>query len=130
MRIITATLAIFCVFFAFGYTLAERTEKIRITTRTDDKRPTEFYVVATLPPVTPDFRWLDVYVCAAVIDASAIAQCDPEGWAAGSGKEPRMDQRQYEVPFRHAPRGTKLILAEVYGREAKVLASGRHVVLR
>lgn len=128
-RLFAGLLITFCVFFALGYTWAEKTQKIRISTRTDAS--TRFYVVATLPPVTPEFRWLDVFVCAAEIDADAVARCVPGGWEAMSGKEPRADQRQYEIPLgRYVPRGPKLILAEAYDREWKVLASGRTVVLQ
>lgn len=129
-KILAGLLITFSVFFAVGYTVAEKTEKIKISTRTDDKRPTEYFVIATLPPVIPEHRWLDVWMCAAIIDVDAHAQCDPAGWAAGSGKAPRIDQRQYEVPFRHVPMGPKLILAEVINQDRKVLASGRKVVLR
>lgn len=127
-RPILITLLIYVVFFAFGYTWAERTEQIKIGVRWEND--TRFYVTATLPYVTDDYRWLEVFICSASMDEETAVTCDPDGWASLSGKSPRVDQRQYEIPFRDAPRGTKLILAKATDQNWKVLASGRKVVLR
>lgn len=129
-RLLLALLATYGVFFAVGYTLAERTEQIKIGVRQDERRPTEYYVIVTLPAVTPEYRWLEVFMCAASMDDQMTVTCDPAGWASLSGKSPRVDQRQYEIAFRYAPRGTKLILAKAVDQQWKVLASGRKVVLR
>lgn len=128
-RLLLGLLVTVGVFFALGYTWAEKTQQIRISTRTDDAM--RFYVLITLPSVTADVRWFDVFVCAATIDSEAVVRCEPGGWEAMSGKEPRVDQRQYEIPLgRYVPRGPKLILAEAYDQRWKVVATGRAVVLR
>ena len=128
-RLLAGLIATFCVFFAVGYTLAERSDVIKISTRRDEKRPTEFYVIATLPAITPAYRWLEVYVCLAEIDAENNVRCSFT-WDARSLKETRPDQRQYEFPYRFVPRGTLLILASAADSQWRLLAAGRKVILR
>lgn len=113
------------VMFAVGYTAA----KIAISTRTDDKRPAEFYVTATVPAVTAEARWVEVYVCSAEIDEDSGARCDFR-WERRSLQETRTDQRQYIFMYRHVPRGTLLIMAAVADANWKTLATGQRTVLR
>lgn len=127
--VLAGLLVTFCVFFAVGYTVAEKTEQIRITTRTDEKRPMEFYVTATLPPITPVYRWVEVYICTAEINDDAEVRCD-FFWDVRSLKETRPDQRQYVFPYRFVPRTKLLILAQATDAQWKTLATGRKVVIR
>lgn len=129
MRRLVAALALtFCVFFVLGYTWAEKTQTIKLSIHQDDTM--RFYVIAIVPNVTEEPRWLHVFICAAEMDDTSV-QCIQGGWEAMSSREPRTDRRDNTIPFgRYVPRGTKLILAELTDRESKVLATGRKVVLR
>lgn len=117
----------YCVFFAVGYTLADK--PIKITTRTDDQKPTEFYVTATVMNVTPQHRRIELYVCAAEIDSENNTRCT-YAWERRSLQEMRIDQQQYPFTYRYVPRTTLLILAFAMDAEWKALATGRKVVLR
>lgn len=127
--ILTGLVVTFCVFFAVGYTLAEKTEQIKLSTRTERSKPTEYYVTATLPPITPEFRWVEVYVCHAEITEDGSTRCTFT-WDRRSLQEVRLDQHQYVFGYRFVPRGTLLILAQAADSQWKVLATGRKVVLR
>lgn len=128
-KILAGLLLTFCVFFFVGYTVAEKTETIKLSTRTDEKRSTDFHVTATLPAITPNFRWVEVYVCAAEIDDDNNIRCTFT-WDSRSLQEVRADQRQYPFTYRFVPRGPLLILAMAADSEWKLLATGRKVVLR
>lgn len=129
MRALLAGLLVtFCAFFLLGYTWAEKTAQIKISTREDRQRPTDFYITATLPPVTAEYRWLEVYACLAEID-DADVRCT-FAWERRSLQETRTDQRQYVFVYRLAPRGTWLILAHASDSQWQNLATGRRVVMR
>lgn len=128
-KLFAGLLITFGVFFAVGYTVAEKTEKIKISTRVDEKRIIDLYVTTTLPPVTPEYRWLEVYACLAEIDAESAVRCTFQ-WERRSLQETRTDQRQYVFLYRFAPRGTWLILASAMDSQWKILATGRKVVIR
>lgn len=123
-----AIFALLCgVLFIYGFLMADR---IRITTRTAKPRP-DFYVMITLPSVTPDYRWLKVFGCSAEMLEDAGVRCIPEGWDTSSMKETRIDQRQYEVPWgSRVPKGMLQVSAVVFDQEWKVLAQGQTVVFR
>lgn len=128
-RLLAGLLITYCGCFAVGYIAAERTATIKISTREDRQRPTDFYVTVTLPPVTAEYRWLEVYACVADIDSDGDVRC-AFTWERRSLQETRPDQRQYPFLYRFAPRGTWLILAHASDGRWKTLATGRTVVMR
>jgi hypothetical protein len=128
MKNFTAAFALVCgVLFIYGFLAPNR---IQISTRTE-KPSKAFYVMVTLPDVTPEHRWVKVFLCAAEIIEDAGVRCIPEGWDASSTKQTRDGQRQYDFPWgRYIPRGTLLISAITADAEWKTLARGQAVVMR
>lgn len=123
-RILLGLVLAYCVFFALGYTSA----KISISTRQEKSRP-EYYVTATVPSVTADARWVELYACSADITEDAGVRCNFH-WERRSLQELRTDQRQYEFMYRTVPRGTLLLMAAVSDANWKTLATGQRVVMR
>jgi hypothetical protein len=125
-RNLAATFIIGCgVLFVYGFLMVD---SIKISTR--EFRDTGFDVLITLPSITPQYAWLEVYGCAAEMTNEGVVQC-AGAWDRASSQATRADQRQYPFPWgRYVPRGTVLIIATAYDANMAVLARGRTVVMR
>lgn len=125
MRVI-ALLCIVCgCLFVYGFLVAER---VKISTRED--KATGFDVIVTLPNVTPNDRWIEVYGCAAEFIDDVGFRCT-EHWERRSTQEPRVDQRQYVFPWgKYVPRGPMIIICAVFDEHRVVRLSGETRVLR
>lgn len=109
-----------------GMALAQR-DKLKITSR-DEKR--DFVVTITLRDLTPEYRWLSVYVCTAELGEDHPQPFCNYFWERESGQEVRQDQVQYPFLFRNAPRGTMWVFAMAFDANKEPLARGQATVLR
>lgn len=126
---LSTLLAIFAtvllIFGALSEALGEG--RLRISTREDS--PTLFTVTITLRDVTPEYRWLAVYLCTADMGEDMQARCNGY-WEGESGRQVHQGQSQYPVPFRHVPRGTLWVFAMAFDAEKNALARNQATVLR
>ena len=121
-----ASFAIFCgTVFVLGFLMVDA---IKITTR--DFKDTGFDVLITLPSITPEYAWVQVYGCAAEVVDDGDVEC-AGFWDRKSVQQTRVDQRQYPFPWgRYVPDGKLLMVATAYDANWQVLARGRAVVMR
>jgi hypothetical protein len=126
---LTACFAVFAVvLLIFGaFSEGARLGRMRIGTRQDSA--TLFTVTITLRDVTPEYRWLAVFLCTAEIDAENQTRCNGN-WEGESGRQVYVGQSQYPVPFRNVPRGTLWVFAMAFDAEKKALARNQATVLR
>lgn len=125
MRIIALLCILGGCLFVAGFLM---TEKLRISTR--DDKATGFTVTVTLPNVTPEDRWIELYGCSAELLDDAGFRCT-EFWERRSTQEPRMDQVQYPFPWgKYVPRGPMILVAVVFDQNRQVRVSGETRVLR
>lgn len=123
-RLLLGLALTYAVFFVFGFIMAET---IKITTRME--RTTAFHVMVTLPRVTPEHRWVELYACGAEITDEGDVRCAGH-WDRRSLQE-TSDRRQYDFALgRYVPRGTLQISAVAMDANWKVLASGQTRVIR
>lgn len=101
--------------------------KLKISTRQDS--PTLFTVTITLNSVTPEYKWLAVYLCTADIGEDSQTRCNGY-WDGESGREVYANQSQYPVPFRNVPRGTLWVFAMAFDADKKALARNQATILR
>jgi hypothetical protein len=104
-----------------------RGDRMRLTAL-DEKRPTRFYLVVSVPDLTAKYAVLLVQGCAAQVTEHGTF-CMEDGWFADSRREFRADQRQYDIPF-PPPRGTVKFTAVAFDRDAKVITSNQLTLMR
>jgi len=109
-KLLSACVIVLGVIFVYGF-IAGKEDRIRIQTREEQLT---YVVTVTLPDITPEYRWVTIYICTAERgEDNPQAYCNGY-WDTESTHPTRADQMQYPFPLRNVPGGLLLITAVAF----------------